>query len=84
MKRLALAVPRYRLFLPSLFRMMASSSSSDGSSEQTFPRFATDAIHVGQEPEQWNCQAVVPLISLSTTFKQDGPAMPHLVRKTAI
>ncbi|XP_072294827.1 cystathionine gamma-lyase-like [Eucyclogobius newberryi] len=38
-----------------------------------FKSFATDAIHIGQEPEQWNSRAVVPLISLSTTFKQNGP-----------
>jgi len=38
------------------------------------PGFATRAIHVGQEPEQWTSMAVVPPISLSTTFKQDGPA----------
>ncbi|KAG5850078.1 cystathionine gamma-lyase-like isoform X1 [Anguilla rostrata] len=38
-----------------------------------FKSFATDAIHVGQEPEQWNSMAVVPPISLSTTFKQFGP-----------
>ena len=36
--------------------------------------FATKAAHSGQEPEQWNSMAVVPPISLSTTFKQDGPA----------
>nr|CAD7433071.1 unnamed protein product [Timema monikensis] len=35
--------------------------------------FATRAIHVGQEPEQWESRSVVPPISLSTTFKQDGP-----------
>ncbi|XP_066522393.1 cystathionine gamma-lyase-like [Hoplias malabaricus] len=38
-----------------------------------FRSFATDAIHVGQEPEQWSSMAVVPPISLSTTFKQYGP-----------
>ena len=38
-----------------------------------FPHFATDAIHEGQEPEQWSSRAVVPLISLSTTFKQEEP-----------
>ncbi|XP_074121747.1 cystathionine gamma-lyase [Sminthopsis crassicaudata] len=38
-----------------------------------FPHFATHAIHVGQEPEQWSSQAVVPPISLSTTFKQKAP-----------
>lgn len=36
--------------------------------------FATKAIHVGQEPEQWKSRAVVPPISMSTTFKQFGPA----------
>ncbi|XP_066453874.1 cystathionine gamma-lyase-like [Eleutherodactylus coqui] len=38
-----------------------------------FKHFATEAIHAGQEPEQWNSMAVVPPISLSTTFKQHGP-----------
>ncbi|XP_068176354.1 cystathionine gamma-lyase-like [Antennarius striatus] len=38
-----------------------------------FKSFASDAIHVGQEPEQWTSMAVVPLISLSTTFKQTAP-----------
>lgn len=38
-----------------------------------FKSFATEAIHVGQEPEQWTSMAVVPPISLSTTFKQQSP-----------
>uniref|UniRef100_A0A8C4FBB4 Cystathionine gamma-lyase n=1 Tax=Dicentrarchus labrax TaxID=13489 RepID=A0A8C4FBB4_DICLA len=38
-----------------------------------FKSFATEAIHVGQEPEQWKSMAVVPPISLSTTFKQSAP-----------
>ncbi|XP_029356557.1 cystathionine gamma-lyase [Echeneis naucrates] len=38
-----------------------------------YKSFATEAIHVGQEPEQWKSMAVVPPISLSTTFKQYGP-----------
>ncbi|KAM4547840.1 cystathionine gamma-lyase [Odontesthes bonariensis] len=38
-----------------------------------FKSFATEAIHVGQEPEQWTSMAVVPPISLSTTFKQHSP-----------
>ena len=42
------------------------------------PHFATKAAHAGQEPEQWNSMAVVPPISLSTTFKQNGPAEPKL------
>ncbi|XP_054276404.1 cystathionine gamma-lyase-like [Macrosteles quadrilineatus] len=36
--------------------------------------FATKAIHAGSEAEQWKSMAVVPPISLSTTFKQYGPA----------
>jgi cystathionine gamma-lyase len=44
-----------------------------------FPHFGTDAIHAGQDPEQWNSKAVVPLISMSTTFKQSGPG-EHAVR----
>uniref|UniRef100_A0A2P2I236 cystathionine gamma-lyase n=1 Tax=Hirondellea gigas TaxID=1518452 RepID=A0A2P2I236_9CRUS len=36
--------------------------------------FPTRAIRVGSEPEKWNSMAVVPPISLSTTFKQHAPA----------
>ena len=32
-------------------------------------RIATDAFYVGQEPEQWSGHAVVPPISMATTFK---------------
>uniref|UniRef100_A0A1Q3FRV4 cystathionine gamma-lyase n=1 Tax=Culex tarsalis TaxID=7177 RepID=A0A1Q3FRV4_CULTA len=35
--------------------------------------FATKAIHVGQDPEQWKCMAVVPPILMSSTYKQYGP-----------
>ncbi|KAF4521417.1 hypothetical protein B566_EDAN010574 [Ephemera danica] len=38
------------------------------------PGFATRAIHEGQEPSQWNSRAVIPPITLATTFQQDGPA----------
>lgn len=38
-----------------------------------FGHFATQAIHAGQEPEQWRSGAVVPPVSLSTTFKQRAP-----------
>lgn len=41
-------------------------------------RFETDAIHVGQEPERWPGQAVVPPISMATTFKQLEPGKPVL------
>ena len=40
-----------------------------------FPHFGTLAIHAGQEPEQWNSRAVVPPISMATTFKQDDPGV---------
>lgn len=36
--------------------------------------FATTAIHVAQEPEQWDSMAVVAPLVCSTTFKQNGPA----------
>ena len=39
-----------------------------------FPSFATDAIHAGQEPEQWKSRAVIPPISMSTTFEQFAPS----------
>lgn len=39
----------------------------------SFPHFATDALHVGQDPERWNIWGVVPPISMSTTFKQSLP-----------
>lgn len=36
--------------------------------------FATNAIHAGQDPEQWSHMSVVPPLVMSTTFKQLGPA----------
>uniref|UniRef100_A0A158R612 cystathionine gamma-lyase n=1 Tax=Syphacia muris TaxID=451379 RepID=A0A158R612_9BILA len=41
-----------------------------------FPHFGTSAIHVGQEPEQWAQNQVIPPISLSTTYKQLAPGNP--------
>lgn len=38
-----------------------------------FEGFATDAIHVGQEPEQWNCRMLVPPVVTAATYKQLGP-----------
>lgn len=38
--------------------------------------FSTKAIHVGQEPEQWTHQSVIPPLVTSTTFKQPAPAEP--------
>lgn len=37
---------------------------------------ATRAVHAGQEPEKWSSFAVVPPISLATTFQQPYPAKP--------
>ncbi|VDO19282.1 unnamed protein product [Heligmosomoides polygyrus] len=45
-------------------------------SGETFPHFGTAALHVGQEPEQWDMNQVVAPISLSTTYKQDRPGEP--------
>ncbi|EDO42530.1 predicted protein [Nematostella vectensis] len=42
---------------------------------EAFEHFGTLAIHAGQEPEKWTSRAVVPPISLSTTFKQDAPGV---------
>ena len=49
----------------------------------SFPHFGTLAIHAGQDPEQWNSRAVVPPISMSSTFKQDAPGV-HRVRESYI
>ncbi|XP_077549526.1 cystathionine gamma-lyase-like [Haemaphysalis longicornis] len=38
--------------------------------------FDTNAVHAGQEPEKWASRAVVPPISMATTFKQKSPAEP--------
>lgn len=39
--------------------------------------FATKAIHVGNEADQWKCHAVVPPIFLSTTFEEKEPAVTY-------
>ncbi|XP_046675425.1 cystathionine gamma-lyase-like [Homalodisca vitripennis] len=49
-------------------------SVDNGYLHQKDIHYSTKAIHVGSEPEQWNSMSVVPPISLSTTFKQEGPA----------
>lgn len=38
--------------------------------------YATKAIHVAQEPENWNFMPVIPPLVTSTTFKQPAPAEP--------
>lgn len=42
--------------------------------------FATKAVHAGQDPAKWNHRAVIPPISMSTTFQQFAPA-EHAVIK---
>jgi len=37
--------------------------------------FATKAIHVGNDPENWNYHSVVPPLVMSTTFKQFAPGV---------
>ena len=58
---------------------MANESASQEMGK-SLPRFGTLAIHAGQEPEQWHSRAVVPPISMATTFKQVAPGV-HRVRK---
>ncbi|XP_064386612.1 putative cystathionine gamma-lyase 2 isoform X1 [Halichondria panicea] len=42
----------------------------------TYPHFGTDAIHAGQDPDQWSSKAVVPPIVMSSTYKQRIPGQP--------
>lgn len=37
--------------------------------------FETNALHAGQEPEQWESRCVVPPLVMSTTFKQYSPGV---------
>ncbi|MFH4975981.1 hypothetical protein AB6A40_002690 [Gnathostoma spinigerum] len=46
--------------------------------DEHFAHFGTNAIHVGNEPEQWEMNQVIPPISLSTTFKQAEPGKPKV------
>jgi cystathionine gamma-lyase len=46
--------------------------------KETLDGFGTRAIHVGSEPDP-STGAVIPAISLSTTYKQDGVGK-HKVR----
>lgn len=57
-------------------------SNSDLAAFKAQPKgFATKAIHVGQDPEQWNSMAVIAPIVTSTTFKQEAPGK-HKVYNT--
>lgn len=41
--------------------------------------FATKAIHVGQNPDQWDHLSVVPPIVTVATFKQYAPGEPKVL-----
>jgi len=70
--RLALLQTRY------MEGYQSAASQKGDKNEVPEARFATDAIHVGQEPERWPGNAVVPPISMATTFKQLEPGKPML------
>lgn len=54
--------------------------SSDIAAFKKQPKgFATKAIHVGQDAEQWNSMAVVAPIVTSTTFKQEAPGKHSVI-----
>ncbi|KAL3242472.1 hypothetical protein MRX96_021087 [Rhipicephalus microplus] len=56
--------------------MGSNSAFDDHQLDYSRLHFDTNAIHAGQEPDQWTSRAVVPPISLATTFKQRAPAEP--------
>ncbi|XP_064419327.1 cystathionine gamma-lyase-like isoform X2 [Latimeria chalumnae] len=41
------------------------------------PQFTTNAIHYGQEPEQWQSMSITPMISTSAVYKQISPGKNH-------
>jgi cystathionine gamma-lyase len=53
-------------------------ADKDEENRKVHTRIETDAIHVGQEPERWPGHAVIPPISMATTFKQLEPGKPVL------
>lgn len=59
-------------------RLYSTGTAAELQSNMTarFPHFGTSAVHVGQEPEQWELNQVVPPISLSTTYKQPNAGEP--------
>lgn len=67
-----LTLPRGVQVSQSQFQQSREMSNQDKS---YFPHFATKLLHEGQEPEKWNSRAVIPPISLATTFKQDSPGV---------
>lgn len=69
------SVLRHPRFPRAFLSLSSSSKMANESGQKPFPHFGTLAIHAGQEPEQWNSRAVVPPISMATTFKQDSPGV---------
>merc|ERR1739848_137918 len=73
----------YRLFGPNTYKKttlsylaMSANLAAQNNEElwgKKWEKFATNAIHVGQDPEKWKSRMVVPPITLSTTFKQLVP-----------
>ena len=55
------------------------SNATDGDRMSNSSHFATKAIHIGNEPDQWRCHAVVPPIFLSTTFEEQEPAVTYVM-----
>lgn len=41
--------------------------------------FASKAIHAGQDPAKWTHRAVIPPISMATTFQQFAPAQHAVI-----
>lgn len=41
--------------------------------------FSTKAIHAGQDPAKWTHRAVIPPISMATTFQQFAPAQHAVI-----
>lgn len=54
---------------------MGSRGKGEGPDFTPFEGFGTAATHAGQDFKQWNSWAVVPPISLSTTFAQEEPGV---------
>jgi hypothetical protein len=54
------------------------SRTVNGVKKQYSPGFGTRAVHIGSEPSE-ETGAVIPSISLSTTYKQNGVGV-HKVR----
>ncbi|PAV75967.1 hypothetical protein WR25_01581 isoform A [Diploscapter pachys] len=68
--------PRIQSAISSAFIHSPTHYHNQSRAMSTFPNFGTAAIHVGQEPENWDMMQVVPPISCSTTYKQETAGQP--------